>query len=179
MRLAVLAAFLGLFSVAAAAQDWNLRTSPLGLAVGIANLRLDYRTSDQWVIGPEVALLNREVRGVDLKAFGYGLVAMYYFTTAYEDSAFMEVSASTSKIRASSAQNTSGQEHIADFTNNQVRLLAGYHWFWERLNVSLGGGLATNSAGDVKIKDTSGNEVDNVRLNPVTLALDFTLGFRF
>lgn len=159
------------------AYDWNIRTSPLGLAIGIANVRLDYALSPSWVIGPEVGFLNRTLRDVKMRAGGVGVAAMYYFDSSLEDSAFLEGAFSVSRIRAKALQD--GNEYSADFDNNSFRFLAGYQWFWSGWNLSLGAGLGTNSAGRVRIVDSSGTEVDSVHLRPVVIALDVSLGFAF
>ncbi|MBX3020988.1 MAG: hypothetical protein KF799_04870 [Bdellovibrionales bacterium] len=162
-------------AMAQAQQDWNVRSSPLALLIGLVTLRVDYRLADHWVIGPEVAAIDRTVSNVELKATGLGVVAMYYFDAALSSSAFIEFGASSSKVKLK----WRNLDQSSEFTNSGGRILAGYHWFWDRLNLSLGAGLSSNSAGDIEARDTNGNVVDHYELRPISLALDCTLGWAF
>lgn len=159
-------------------ENWNLRTSPLSLLVGTANLRLDYRLGENWMIGPEIEGLNHRINGVKVRAGSLGLYAVYHFAGVFADGAYLDFGARAARFHATGTD-SGGAERHADVNDSGLRVLGGYHWFWLPFNLNLGAGLVSNSIRRISITDASGGEVNHIDVKPLSLALDFSLGYAF
>jgi hypothetical protein len=179
LAVALLSFFIPLCGYAHAQEEsWNLRTSPLSLLVGTANLRLDYRLGGNWMIGPEIEGLNHRINGVKVRAGALGVYAVYHFAGVFADGAYLDFGARAARFHASGTD-SSGAERHADMNDSGLRVLGGYHWFWLPFNLNLGAGLVSNSIRRIAITDASGKEVNHVDVKRLSLALDFSLGYAF
>lgn len=179
--LSLLAAVLLLMPSWAQASDYpniNLRVSPLTMVTGYWNLRADMGITERWLLGVQGESYNRTLQGIPKKSQAFGVMASYYHDGIFEDGPYVDLGFSISHQTASATGN-GGQVYSVDFDNHGVRALAGYHWFWLPFNLNAGIGLASNSVGEVKIRDASGKEVSSVNYKPIGLALDFSIGWAF
>lgn len=160
-------------------DSFNARFNPIGLAIGAANLRLDYKIGEQWVLGPSILFWNLDVGDIKLKAVGAAANAEFFFDQAYTHGWMMDGTLGFVDISVEDDTGTAGAEST-DVSAMTGSVIGGYHWFWgTTFNLALGAGLSFNTIGNVKTKNASGAVVDEKDVSPVGLALEANLGFTF
>ena len=170
-------------SVFARAEDGdytlNLRSSPLGWVVG-PNVRIDVKIAEHWSLGLAGNSLDRKIKTVNLEGKTASLYLTYALYSALTDTWFFDVGVGYGDIRAEASSTATGNQPFERKIHNTVaHYLTGYQWYWSRFNLSLGGGLETNSDGDTFITDNNGTIVEKIPIRRTLFILDASLGFAF
>ena len=168
-------------------KTMNIRGSPLGLLVNYINADLDIAMSETWTLGPTVSYWNfdlkEETRGfnaINLRMLSVGARANWYpsgvFQSGFFISPMFQYMTATAKTRDYRSEETSATASVP-----VVTALAGYQWFGQTLNFSIGAGLAAGlSSTKVKVSSPSGGSTTEVDARRTAgLALDLMLGYAF
>lgn len=167
------------------ADNFNIRFGPVALLIGVVNIGVDVAVHDQLTIGPEVSYLHWNLSSsgafttdYDIRAYAAGLRANWYANGVFTDGLYIAPKISYSKATVSSSDSTGTVEGEASVF--VATGLVGYAWFWDGFNIHLGGGASLPVGdGNVKIKDSTGQE-DSVSISRTgNLALEFDLGWTF
>ncbi len=165
-----------LFSVSSFAQDnnyqkkFNISVNPLGLAIGIGNIGLDYAITDQVTLGGNLSYANLDTGDIEASANGFGLKAQVFANGAFTNSWYASVFYSAA---SGDAEDTFDGD-TASIDISSMGLTGGYMWIWENFNIQFGGGFQSIS---VDASSNTGVDIDDIE--GTGLALDFTLGWAF
>lgn len=159
------------------AFTWNVRTAPLTLVVG-TNLRVDYKVSDEISVGASGLYVDRRIKAVGILESSASVIIQYSFSGALTTGWFLESGIGYGDIKATAAS-ASGQEESRQLHNISARVVGGYVWFWQSWNISVGGGLAHNSAGDQDVEDSSGKSMTKIPLRKNLFVPEFSVGWAF
>lgn len=162
--------------------DKNIRFGPLGLAVGVVNVQMDFKLNNEWTLGPSVAFVNWEdddsvyTNDIEISGYSFGARANWFNNGVFTDGFYIGPALHYTSIEAK--VNDGGTEFKADGSVLVASSIFGYGWFWESFNILLGGGIAI-PLGDkeVTIKE-NGVETESVRITS-SFAAEFTLGWTF
>lgn len=156
------------------ASSNNLTSQALGSAIGLFNLEYSYRFSEHYTFGLTWANGVGHLGPIEIAGSAYGLVLRRYFQPAFEsDSWYLVMSAEKRDY-----QFTLRDEQKNFLAENRDWVFsggAGYHWFWQSFNISLGI-VGTNQSG-LELKSISG-EIYRDKIDQ-SIGLDFTIGGKF
>jgi hypothetical protein len=122
--------------------------------------------------------MDNDVYAMRLKGLTLGALVAYSFNEAFVDSWMLEAGVASGQLKAT-AQNPLGGSDSQSFTNTSAMALAGYHWFWLPFNITLAGGLMSNSGSQVTVRDRFGNSDGQVPLRAWGFTADATIGLAF
>ncbi len=165
-------------AMASAGNTWNFRFSPVGLLIGIIAAELDYKVAEHIVVGPAFLNWNIKIDDTSLLASVFGVQGAYYINPVYTDSFYVGGALSSLSVSASKTDSV-GTKYSASASGTALGVKAGYHWFWDSFNLNLGLVVSSSSVNKVKIKDDSGNVVDEQNSPGATTGMDFAIGFTF
>lgn len=160
--------------VSVEASDHNLTSNALGGALGLFNLEYSYKLAEHATLGVLWANGTGKLGKAEVSGNSYGLVTRYYLLPALEKSSWYLI-ATWNKWNYKFTVKDSQDVYTSDQTPSVLAAGAGYHWFWESFNISLGL-LCTNQSG-IKLTNSSG-EVYGDSWDP-RFGLDFTIGGKF
>lgn len=166
-------------------KTMNLRGSPLGVLVNYFNADLDIAMSETWTLGPTVSYWNftlpadRYFSEMKLSLFSIGARGNWYPSGVFKTGFFMSPMFQYSTATASTSDSYGAASASASVP--VITALAGYQWFGETLNFSLGAGLASGlTSTKVKVQSSSGSSTTEVETRRTAgLALDLMLGYTF
>ena len=164
-----------LHSLSVKAEDrFNLTSNALGHAIGFFNLEFSYKISDHWTLGLTYADGKTKVNDIDISGSTSGIITRRYFLPAFDKSSWYLVgSADKRNLYANSTD--SNKTYTGVYKDWVYSAGAGYHWFWDSFNISLG--LLVTNQTTLKLKDSNGFEYKN-QINP-SVGIDFTIGGKF
>lgn len=168
-------------SMATAAKNdsWNIRFGPVGLLIGLINMKVDYLVTDHIAIGGDFLTWNFALGDNSIKVNGYGIGAHYYFNPRFEDTWYLTAGLSSGSFDATLSP-LSGTKRTASYSGVlTTRFGGGYHWFWQSFNMNLGATLQSSSQAKIEYKDTSGTVVETVNAPGIGGGLEFLLGWTF
>lgn len=181
MKSVVLAVLICVSSVAARADEshnLNFRFSPILLLVGAIHGVVDYKVTNNVVVGGEIMTWNLSFSDYTFKASGFGASAKYYFDQAYVDGWYAGGRFVSSSFEAT-AKDSLGNKESASASGTSFGAIGGYHWFWDSFNLNLGATIVSSSVTSVDVKDSNGVVVRKVDNPGASAGLDFMLGFTF
>lgn len=179
LSVAISVGFISLSNIAFAdsPNNWNVSTNPLGVVLG-PNLQLEYKLDNHWTVGPVAGYSEIKLGSVGNEGWSGGVATTYHFNETFADGWFATLGATYGSSRIF-AEDSFGNVDSAHVNNFSVQALGGYRWFWDHFNLSIGLGLATNSASDSNITDRNGNKVDSFPLSAVVVDGDLSIGWAF
>ena len=163
---------IALLTSLTAKAEMNLTFKPIELLIGSLNAKLDIPLNSNWVIGPQLTLLNLTIGDATIAATSLGVDFGYYFSGNFQDSGYVTPGISYGSF---SVENSNDEVSVSGAS---LSVVGGYHWFWETFNLRLGAGTSffTGNA-SVSLEDENGDEQD-ISLS-TGLIIDFALGFKF
>ncbi len=183
VAVAAVAALHSVNVFAASSSSMNVRFNPIGLAIGVFNLNMDFVVAPEWTVGPEIGLVNRTygkesalVDDIKVKGYSFGARANWHRNGVFSDGLYVGPALNYVSVTAESRDAAGKIEGSASAL--VATGLVGYGWFWDSFNILLGGGLAV-PLGDAKVEvtDTAGNKTQsNISSG---FALEFSLGWAF
>ncbi len=162
-----------------AEKNVNLRWQVGAAAIGMGSISAEWRTSDYFSFGPQIAYVNWSAGDVGMTGYSVGLQGTYAFDRAFRDSWYLSPRIAYSPIRA--AAKDKGIEYTGDVAGTTGSLIGGYQWFWTSFNMNLGVGANVNSVARLNLTDSSGNTLEKVAryYTGVTPVVDFEIGYAF
>jgi len=166
-------------SFAAEGDEWNFRFSPIAYLVGIINGDLDYKVSENIVIGPSLVLINLKLDEKTYNVNSFGVQGSYYFESAFKDGFYLGGNFSTISAEVSTLKY--GPKITGSQDGTLVGLKCGYHWFWNSFNLNLGlTATSTAAMSNIKLIDNTGKTIDEVSPTKISSrGVDFAIGFTF
>lgn len=173
--------------VQASAAEMNIRFAPLSLLIGWLNVDLDVAVSDKWTVGPTLGIWRADVPDTyfvgdkyQLKRNAVGVRANWSQGGSFQTGFYVSPIVQFVRAEISGVSKSTGNDITASASGVTVTGIAGYQWFWDSFNLSLGGGLILGAqSSDVSVQDgpTSYKAASSGRGTGV--ALDFMLGWMF
>lgn len=146
------------------AKDHILVNNTVDSFLGLQNLEYSYKATENLTIGVVgVHSSQAKQNSIELIGNSVGGIARFYFGEAFEDDAWF-VTASAHKSNFTASIYSDGSLYSGKSGNSTV-VGAGYHWFWNSFNLSLGLSLANNSK--ISLTNSSGNRYKD-EINPHT-----------
>ncbi len=174
-NLVLLSSFL-VFAISthAASDNHNLTSNALGNAIGFPNIEYSYKLSEHLTFGVMGSNGKAKINNLEVKGSAVGLIARYYLKPAFTNSSwYLVTAANKNSFRATYTENAI--EYIGESNQTVAGAGAGYHWFWDSFNISLGA-LLTNQS-KTELYDNAGNKYKDSLSQNVTF--DFTIGGKF
>jgi len=165
-----------------AENNHNITANPLGFAVGVFNFGYDYKVSDDWTLGGEIAILDVDDDFATQKGESVALRGRYYIDQAFSDTWVLttavgyfksEVESSSTLCLFTCTTTTASAEVKGTFAG----AMYGYMWMWENFNMHLGLGLAYYNT--TVTLNAGSSSLSNIPLDGVLPVLDFSLGYAF
>lgn len=164
--------------MASEGDSWNLRFSPVGLLMGMIAAEVDYKVTENVVVGPSFLSWNITRNNLSMSASGFGVQGAYYFNPVYTDSFYVGGTFTSFSVSASDTD-AYGNKASASASGTGLGFKGGYHWFWDSFNLNLGLVASSSSMSNVQIKDTNGNVVSKHSSPGTSKGMDFAVGFTF
>ncbi len=174
-------------SANAAGAEMNIRFAPLSLLIGWLNVDLDVRVSNQWTLGPTIGLWRTNVEDnyfvgdkYQLKRNAVGVRANWSQSGSFQTGFYVSPIVQFVRAEISGVSKSTGNDITASASGVTITGIAGYQWFWDTFNLSVGGGLILGAqSSDVSVQDgpTSYKAASSGR--GTGAALDFMLGWTF
>jgi hypothetical protein len=164
-------------------QSYNLRIAPLSLVLGSIVGAVDFRIGSQWSIGPQFTYAHASLAdsgsltNTSYSAIEAGARANWFANGVFRDGLYVGPSVSYLNVQVN-AQDTYGSL-TGTGTGFLATCVVGYGWFWDNVNIMLGGGYQASLGGaTIAVTDSRGYSYsETVPLSG--LAIDFTLGYAF
>ena len=171
----------------AQATELNIRFAPLSLLIGWLNVDLDVRVSDQWTLGPTIGLWRTDVEDTyfvgnkyQMKRNAIGARANWSQSGSFKTGFYASPIVQFVRAEVSGTGKTSGNDITASASGITLTGLAGYQWFWDAFNLSVGGGLIVGAqSSDVSVQDGASSYKVASSGRGTGIALDFMLGWTF
>jgi hypothetical protein len=165
-------------------HNFNFRLNPVGLISGGIDANLDFKITQNWTVGPQGIYLHAKLSpsGIfnsdyDVTAYGFGARANWFFTGAMKDGYYLGPSLEYLRVNIKTGDSLGPASGTA--SGLMASCLIGYGWFWDNVNIMLGGGYgAVLGTSSITIKDTAGNQ-EIITANLSGIALEFSLGWAF
>lgn len=174
-------AFLAMIFCFSGKADVNVRTGPIQLLTQTWNVELDFPISSAWTLGPTLQFVDAEKDGYEVEAFGAGVRGNYYFNgSVFTQGWYFGPSLSYVKVEVVDKDSLVGDLKGSASGVGFIAMF-GYQWMWESFNINLGLGPGYVSISEVELEDDSGTVEEDYDDNysGATLALEFTLGWKF
>jgi hypothetical protein len=163
----------------------SIRIAPAALILGTIHLDAEFRVAPTWSVGPALSYWKLTgdyfgfSGGVTTTALGIGARATWQPAGILATGAY--VSPTVMYISASSTARSGNRDISASSGMGLIAAVAGYRWYWDAFNMSLGGGAqAFLGDGKVKLQDSGYTaEVSVSKTGALALLLDFMVGFSF
>jgi hypothetical protein len=158
-------------------SNWNLKASVLGTLARFTIFEGEYLYSPHWNFGLGYTQLSASQTNKSIRLSGIKLYGNYYFKENPADSLWLGFYDGTNRVKASSLEND--QFAQSDLQTTTFGLRAGYHWWWERLNLSLAYSIGVSVVSKVKIYDSLGQLTDEKDQGAIESGPELFLGYRF
>ena len=164
----------------------NLRLSALGLLVGMLNVDVDFKISNEWTLGPSLSFWNYDYDTslytgdkLRVETLVFGARATWAKNGAYQTGLYVSPMLKIVTARATGTSKTTGATVTGNARGPILIGVVGYQWFWDNFNVNIGGGLAVGaSSAKVEVSDgTTSSTAETSR--SAGLVLDGMVGYTF
>lgn len=158
--------------------DWNLALDPFGFILGGVGLGLEYRLSDQVLLGPFFMSVNAKFGENELSFQQFGVKSRYYFKPLFNSSWYLGGQLGSFNLKVTETSFTT--KSSGEFSSTLLGASFGYHWFWDSFNLRLGGLLGVFT-GKSKVKLTSENSAteEDYDAGSFGAGIEFMIGFFF
>lgn len=170
-----------------AGNELNVRFAPLSLLVGWLNVDLDVRVNDQWTLGPTIGLWRANIEDnyfvgdkYQLKRNAVGVRANWSQSGSFQTGFYVSPIVQFVRAEVSGVSKSTGNDITASASGITITGIAGYQWFWDTFNLSVGGGLILGAqSSDVSVQDGPSSYKVASSGRGTGVALDFMLGWTF
>lgn len=168
-------------------NELNVRFAPLSLLVGWLNVDLDVRVNDQWTLGPTIGLWRANIEDnyfvgdkYQLKRNAVGVRANWSQSGSFQTGFYVSPIVQFVRAEVSGVSKSTGNDITASASGITITGIAGYQWFWDTFNLSVGGGLILGAqSSDVSVQDGPSSYKVASSGRGTGVALDFMLGWTF
>lgn len=168
-------------------NELNVRFAPLSLLVGWLNVDLDVRVNDQWTLGPTIGLWRANIEDnyfvgdkYQLKRNAVGVRANWSQSGSFQTGFYVSPIVQFVRVEISGVSKTTANDITASASGVTVTGIAGYQWFWDTFNLSVGGGLILGAqSSDVSVQDGPSSYKVASSGRGTGVAFDFMLGWTF
>lgn len=156
----------------------NLRFSPTEVLFGGIGLGLDVKVAEHVSLGFKYSSLSFRLFDTTWKGSTTTIRGDYSFKPMFVSSFYLTGQTGQTSLKIS-LKDVDGQEYSVSGSGIFFGVGGGYHWFWKSFNLNIGGVLASNPIGKLKVTNNAGTEIESENAPITTSAIDFGLGFTF
>jgi hypothetical protein len=173
-------------SAASSDANVNLRLSALGLLVGMLNVDVDFKISNEWTVGPSISFWNYDYDTtlysgdkLRVETAVLGVRGTWSKNGAFRTGLYVSPMLKIVAARASGTSKATGASVSGSARGPILVGVVGYQWWFDNFNVNIGGGLAVGaSSAKVEVSDgTTSSTAETSRT--AGLALDGMIGYTF